>query len=560
MSFIKSKKIISSFLAISLLSSSIGFSGSLPFGKLISSNTMSASAANLSKEYTSGDWKYQYDLNDNSATIIKYIGNSKDVSVPESIDGHYVNCVERSAFEGNTNIESVVYPRGITSVMGYAFKNCANLRSFTFSDSINTIYRNAFQNTALESINIPPSVKKIYTGAFMDCKKLRYVTLNYGIEEIDMSAFLNSALVSINIPASVQTIGGSSFKNCTDLTTVSINGNPHIKSLAFCNDSSLHSFTIYGTPTFEDRIFDSCTQLYNINMSSKAFENAIISGALNCCPNLQYLNGNKLFYVNPKTGDPYLNSSIRATSLKYVVELETGGVRYFNDYLTAYINKKAKDLTKNCKNDMEKIKVLHDWVCNNTVYAYNEKGEPASGLKYRSDSSVFFYGCAVCEGYARAYTLLLRAVGIEAYYLFGAGHAWTMVKLGNHYFHVDTCHDDGNTIKYTHFLKTDKQLQLTCSAGHSRWSVDNPDNQGMSESYAIYPVPRYFYDDSVTPVCRYPIGDLNMDTHINGDDYELLWDALTGKVTIPGGDLILADVNYDGKIDYNDLFKLFAMI
>ncbi|MBR6967324.1 MAG: leucine-rich repeat protein, partial [Ruminococcus sp.] len=512
---------------------------SLPFGKLISSNTMSASAANLSKEYTSGDWKYQYDLNDNSATIIKYIGNSKDVSVPESIDGHYVNCVERWAFENNTTVESVVFPRGVKAVLGSTFRNATNLKSFTISDSITAIYANAFQNTALESIYIPANVKTIKRGAFMDCKKLRYVTLNYGIEEIDMSAFLNSALVSINIPASVKTIGAVAFKNCQNLTSV----------------------TISGSPEFGERIFQDCPQLINMNIDPTAFENAIKSNALWCCSNLQYINGESLFYVNPKTGDPYLNGSIREASYRYAAELETGGVGYFNKYLTAYINKKAKDLTKNCKNDMEKIKTLHDWVCNNTVYEYDENGKPDSSLKSHSDSSVFFYGRAVCDGYARAYTLLLRAVGIEAYYTVSSSHAWTMVKLGNHYFHVDTCHDDGNTINYTHFLKTDKQLQLTCSSGHSRWNVYNPDKQEWKGvNGTVYPFPRYFYDDSVTPVCRYPIGDLNMDTHINDKDYELLWDALTRKVTIPGGDLILADVNYDGKIDYNDLFKLFAMI
>ena len=560
MAFIKSKKIISSILAVSLLSSGLAFSGSIPFSDLLSSTPMSASAANLSQEYTSGDWKYQIDLSTNYAIINKYIGTSKNVSVPESIDGHFVNCVERSAFENNTTIESVVFPRGITKIMGSTFRYASNLRSFTISDSVTEICTNAFQGTALESITIPPNVKKINRGAFMDCKKLRSVKFNYGLEEIGESAFLRTALGNVDIPASVKTIGTSSFKECQNLGSVTINGSPQIKDSAFFNDSNLNSFTVYGTPTFMDKVFYECKQLYNINMNTTAFENAVKSHAFIRCSNLQYLNGNKMFYVNPKTGDPYLSNTIKAISLKYVVELETDGVGYFNDYLTTYINKKAAYLTQNCKSDMEKIKVLHDWVCNNTVYAYDENGNPSGELNADKDSSVFFYGSAVCEGYARAYTLLLRAVGIEAYYLFGSAHAWTMVKLGNHYFHVDTCHDDGNTIKYTHFLKSDKDLKATCSAGHSRWKVDNPDRDTQSGPFAIYPVARYFYDDSVTPECKYSIGDLNMDTYINGDDYELLWDALTGKVKIPGGDLILADVNYDGKIDYNDLFKLFAMI
>ena len=539
MAFIKSKKIISSILAVSLLSSGFAFSGSIPFSELLSSTSMSASAANLSQEYTSGDWKYQIDLSNNYATINKYIGSSKDVSVPEAIDGHFVNCVERSAFENNTTIDSVVFPRGITKILGSTFRNASNLRSFTISDSVTGIYANAFQGTALESITIPPNVKTIKRGAFMDCKKLRFVTLNYGLEEIDTSAFLRTSLVSVNIPSSVKTIGGSSFKECQNLTSVTIN----------------------GTPEFEEGAFYSCQQLINININSAVFENLCKSKAIWNCRKLQYINGSKCVNYNPKTGDPYLNSSISEISFRYAADLETGGIGYFNEFLTAYINKKAADLTKNCKNNMEKIKVLHDWVCNNTVYKYDKNGNPDSSYNSHSDSSVFFYGSAVCDGYARAYTLLLRAVGIEAYYLSSNSHAWTMVKLGNHYFHVDTCHDDGNTIKYNHFLKSDKDLKAACTAGHGSWHVTNPDKQEWKGNLeTVYPFERYFYDDSVTPECNYSIGDLNMDTYISGEDYELLWDALTGKVTIPGGDLILADVNYDGKIDFNDLFKLFAMI
>lgn len=44
----------------------------------------------------------------------------------------------------------------------------------------------------------------------------------------------------------------------------------------------------------------------------------------------------------------------------------------------------------------------------------------------------------ICEGYAKGYNLLLKAAGIESFYVHSNSHAWNIVKLGNQYFHVDT--------------------------------------------------------------------------------------------------------------------------
>jgi len=529
----KSKKIAASIFALSLITSSAASNISLT-NKSISINSISAYAAQ-GTEYTYKDWKYTIDPDDNSAHTTAYLGKSKNVTVPDTIDGHKVTRIDRSTFENNKIIESVKFPSGVTSIMGYTFKNATNLKSFTFSDSITAIYAGAFQNTALESITIPSNVKIVERIAFRDCKKLKSVKFENGIETIGVSAFLDSSISEVTIPASIKTIEKSVFMNCNNLKSV----------------------TIKGTPTFEEAVFFNCTQLNNINMSTATFENAIKSSALWNCNSLQYLNGQKLFYTDPISGEPFLYDKIKDITLEHTCDLELGGVGYYNDYLTQYIKKKSEFLTKDCKSDIEKVKVLHDWVCNKVEYAYDSDGKPDTSLSVHCDSSVFFGDYTVCDGYARAYTLLLRAAGIEAYCLSSGGHAWTMVKLGDNYFHVDTCHDDGKTIKYnTHFLKSDNDIKK-CSSGHSRWWVTNPDNQTFIGGITVYPVARYLYDTDITPTCSYSLGDVNKDGVIDKQDPILIQKYVLGTATLP--DPLLADTNCDGKVDLSDGINLLQL-
>ena len=51
---------------------------------------------------------------------------------------------------------------------------------------------------------------------------------------------------------------------------------------------------------------------------------------------------------------------------------------------------------------------------------------------------------AVCEGYAKAYKLLLNAMGIECDVVINAEHAWNVVQLEGKWYLVDVTNDDTN--------------------------------------------------------------------------------------------------------------------
>ena len=109
--------------------------------------------------------------------------------------------------------------------------------------------------------------------------------------------------------------------------------------------------------------------------------------------------------------------------------------------------------------DFAKALKLHDWIVQNVAYGdrYTTGGYAANAFANRK---------AVCEGFAYAYQFLLRQVGVESIYV-GAKtpseqHAWNLVKIDGHYFHVDCTWNVGTvgqtTGKHKYFLLNDEEF------------------------------------------------------------------------------------------------------
>ena len=117
-----------------------------------------------------------------------------------------------------------------------------------------------------------------------------------------------------------------------------------------------------------------------------------------------------------------------------------------------------KSLNSN-DSDFAKALKLHDWIVQNVAYGdrYTTGGYAANAFANRK---------AVCEGFAYAYQFLLRQVGVESIYV-GAKtpseqHAWNLVKIDGHYFHVDCTWNVGTvgqtTGKHKYFLLNDEEF------------------------------------------------------------------------------------------------------
>lgn len=104
-----------------------------------------------------------------------------------------------------------------------------------------------------------------------------------------------------------------------------------------------------------------------------------------------------------------------------------------------------------------KAAVLHDWLCEQTVYD-DEDVEPMSHASY----GAMCEGKAVCEGYALAFGLLCDRAGLPGQVIVGRmdyvhdpalAHAWNMISSDGEEFYVDTIFDDGWRISKVYFWR-----------------------------------------------------------------------------------------------------------
>lgn len=122
--------------------------------------------------------------------------------------------------------------------------------------------------------------------------------------------------------------------------------------------------------------------------------------------------------------------------------------------------------------DLSKVKILHDWLCDKA--AYNNAAVSNSSAYPKSFTS---YGCiaegvGVCQSYSLALSDLLERAGVENTSLLVTtkNHAWNMVNVDDQWYHVDATWDDGDTVKYSYFMKSDTGIAKG-NTTHADWDA-----------------------------------------------------------------------------------------
>ena len=125
--------------------------------------------------------------------------------------------------------------------------------------------------------------------------------------------------------------------------------------------------------------------------------------------------------------------------------------------------------------DLQKALVLHDWLALRIVYDYdNYKADTVPEDSYNAYGALV-NGTAVCEGYARAYQVLLGRCGVDAVMVssLGMNHGWNLVKLGGSWYHVDVTWDDPTPdtlgkANHSYFLLSDAAIRSRDSGSGDR--------------------------------------------------------------------------------------------
>ena len=151
--------------------------------------------------------------------LIKYLGNSEDVVIPEGVTE-----IGNEAFRSCFYLESIEIPNGVTTIGNEAFTLCDSLRFIHIPNSVTSIGDGAFSwCESLQSVKIPDSVTSIGENAFWECKSLQSIEIPNGVTEIERDTFYGwKSLKSVKIPKSVKRIDSNAFYHCNRIKSVEI--------------------------------------------------------------------------------------------------------------------------------------------------------------------------------------------------------------------------------------------------------------------------------------------------------------------------------------------------
>ncbi len=390
-----------------------------------------------------------------------------------------------------------------------------SIQSSYWDMPVTQIAANAFRNTNITSVYVPGSVTKIGKHAFNGCKKL-------------VKAELAGTSGSCQI-------GNYAFYDCTKLKNIIM------RKPTYTRDGSTSTPGRCGI-----HVFSNCTSLTQIN-SANVISYSSVGG-----------------FQKPRLKPTkYVTNDIKNIIKTFMVRSEN--VKFVNDYCTDLCNWIRDTETKPWMSDAVKARQYHDWLIDHLEY---EDKNHVSGEGYETErdpenllySSVFLsYGLGirglemgetVCEGFSKAFTMLLKSSDIESYVIgsdhspeFGddvPGHAWNLIKLNGKYYQCDITRDNEytdkpnvspkfNAIYYRSFIKSNAQMNSLHYGLYDEIRVVNPKQScfdggesGYETGY-VHPYANYSYtnngatQNALIARCNTTFADSNEDGLLDGD-------------------------------------------
>ena len=387
--------------------------------------------------------QYYYAATEGSeVTICGYVGTSQKVEIPSEIDSRKVAVILDEAFSPEVN--GSYQPANITEV--------------SIPNTVKTIGYRAFFKVPIKKLSLPAGVQSVGEDAFANCDDLTEVIIN-GKTTLDIWAFDGcEKLKTVDIKDSA-ILGEESFVNCRSLESVKIRKASELGTEAFRNCKKLRSVNIHSGCTFGDDVFTDC-------------------------PSLQTLNGHSVIkYSTGSNGvkQPYFNYDSTVRDIVRYTFTKCSNVGFLHKYCTDLCTYIVSNETDPWMSEAIKARQLHDWLIRCCDYDPREDMDnPPSYRENHSAYSVFVsygldgHGKTVCEGFSKAYTMLLKTAKIESYVLWGqarisgkSNHIWNLVKIGNRYYQCDvtwdnTRYDNGNSVllgtNYRYYMKNNYDM------------------------------------------------------------------------------------------------------
>ena len=151
----------------------------------------------------------------NEWCLKKFIGfdpQSRNIEIPNEIDGKEIVSLGESLFEGNKQIKNVKIAFGIKRIGNKAFKDCDKLVNVLIPNSLIEIGAEAFYRTDLRAFQLPSSVMSIGEQVCCGCHNLKTVSFSKQLNIIPQGAFEGCPnLSTITFPDSITEIHHKAF-------------------------------------------------------------------------------------------------------------------------------------------------------------------------------------------------------------------------------------------------------------------------------------------------------------------------------------------------------------
>ena len=115
---------------------------------------------------------------------------------------------------------------------------------------------------------------------------------------------------------------------------------------------------------------------------------------------------------------------------------------------------------------LEKVMAVHHYIVKNFHYEKQTDGSPFAVYTFLKENR------GVCMAYALLFEKMMEQLHIPCYYVIGtangegdSGHAWNMVKIDEHWYHVDSTWNHirskshNRQIRYRYFLLSDEDMK-----------------------------------------------------------------------------------------------------
>ena len=396
--------------------------------------TAYASSVYDPSENTASD--FEYTISDGKVYISDYNGTATVLEMPEYIEGYpvYSICLNADGSE-QTTVQKVILPATARVLEGQAFQGMRLLKSIDGLEHIQHVKR----------------------WAFIGCI-INDAVFSTNLKQLDSEALVSEGLTRVVIPDDVQFVASesaNSFRNFNITSFELLDGDGEATILLqdgvlFTSDkktllaypNGLRSMD-YVIPDTTEKINYYAFDYLPASLFIPASVTEIHFWAITSCP-----SSSRLYVVANSEGYRYANELEEIFDKKfyqYYVVNDAGETMTLDQLVTDIVN----STVTSGMSAYEKAFALYNWVLDNAEYSFD--------YEYGDEQDLFYAGKAVCEGYARAYAMLLNKAGIEAKYLpvidkfTGLGHAVTAFKINGSWIYADATWDDNATGRYQYW-------------------------------------------------------------------------------------------------------------